>query len=356
MIGTWRLTLALMVVSAHLFKPWWPGAFAVFSFYVISGFLMTLILNEQYSFSWAGLRVFWLNRVLRIFPPYYFACLVSLLLIAVYSQSSVKALNSHITVPNSLYEIMNNLFIFGLRDWPEDKSSLIPPGWTLYIELVYYLVISLWAGRSKLNAWIFLTIGASYVAYVYIFEDGGFVQRYFFVKAGALPFAMGAVLYFYLDKVKNIINRVTWMKAFSASLLAYVGLFVLSSFVENPLGSLLYANIVITALLLAVLWHAPPMSIKNVDKWLGDKSYPVYLLHWQAGIAVMLVTGYSVGDIRLFLTTIALVLVFAVVENKLVSEPIDKLRKNNKNRMSKKLDINIKNSDVLMVNEPVVKT
>src|SRR5688572_5893383 len=148
MIGSWRLLLALLVVCAHLFNPWWPGAMAVFSFYTISGFLMTLILHEQYSFSGGGLRAFWINRVLRIYPPYYFACALSLVLLAVFGADAVGAINPHLSVPDSAGEVTTNLLIFGLIDWPADRASLVVPGWTLFVELVHYLLISLWAGRS----------------------------------------------------------------------------------------------------------------------------------------------------------------------------------------------------------------
>ena len=65
MFGAWRLLLALLVVLGHLHRPWWPASWAVFSFYVISGYLMSLILDETYGWTGAGRRRFALNRFLR---------------------------------------------------------------------------------------------------------------------------------------------------------------------------------------------------------------------------------------------------------------------------------------------------
>lgn len=76
MLGLMRFILALLVVVSHLtgggaspfFAHW--GIFAVFGFYLISGYLMTIILNEKYFFNFT---TFALNRFLRLFPIYYTA-------------------------------------------------------------------------------------------------------------------------------------------------------------------------------------------------------------------------------------------------------------------------------------------
>ena len=72
MFGTYRYCLAHLVVLTHLAS--WPGvgSYAVFGFYMLSGFLMSLILNERYGFSLQGLRGYAANRALRIYPPYLF--------------------------------------------------------------------------------------------------------------------------------------------------------------------------------------------------------------------------------------------------------------------------------------------
>ena len=75
MIDVYRFILALCVVQGHLVgrgesAPWLAWQ-AVFSFYVLSGFLMSLILNQDYGFTASGLARFAFNRWLRLFPVYY---------------------------------------------------------------------------------------------------------------------------------------------------------------------------------------------------------------------------------------------------------------------------------------------
>ena len=54
MFGTLRTILALMVAAGHLTDQWQIGTYAVFAFYIISGYLMTLIMHESYGFTGAA--------------------------------------------------------------------------------------------------------------------------------------------------------------------------------------------------------------------------------------------------------------------------------------------------------------
>jgi len=81
--GVLRFLLAYLVILSHLVGTDYVahfGFYAVRGFFVISGLLMTAALNEAYAFD---ARRFWLNRALRLLPPYYLVCLLTLVAIAV---------------------------------------------------------------------------------------------------------------------------------------------------------------------------------------------------------------------------------------------------------------------------------
>ncbi len=86
MQGFFRYALAHMVVIGHLWRGLWehpiahPGVFAVFSFYLLSGYLMALTLNRTYSFTLKGTSRFFGNRALRIYPPYLFVIFLTAVL------------------------------------------------------------------------------------------------------------------------------------------------------------------------------------------------------------------------------------------------------------------------------------
>ena len=329
--------MALLVVLGHLYVYWWPAAYAVFAFYIISGFLMTLIINEHYGFSVRGFKSFWANRFLRLYPAYYAACLVSLLVITLIPEDFVTALNSKLIPPDSPFEIITNISIVGLEQ-KQNQSSLVPPAWALSIEIVYYFLISIWAGRSKINAIIFLGIGLLYLLAVYSIADSDWWYRYFFVGAASLPFAVGVNIYFQMDRLRRIIRYFTWTGTAVFSVAAYLLCFIAAFLLGHQKTLFFYLNIISSSLLLTVLWNAPKSRLKRIDVFFGDLSYPTYLIHWQVGIAVSYLTGLPWNDRKLVLMSIMIVTIIAAIEARTISGPIERYRKKIKLNVAKKPD------------------
>jgi len=124
MFGAFRFALALLVVAGHLRQPIWLGAWAVFAFYTLSGYLMCLVLNERYGFSRRGFGAYALNRFLRIHPPYWLACAFTLVVMSLAGEASVRDFWQPWELPNSFAAWGRNLGIFGLRPGPNPR----PPG------------------------------------------------------------------------------------------------------------------------------------------------------------------------------------------------------------------------------------
>ena len=72
MFGLLRTTFALMVMIYHLFFVGFLslGTYPVFGFYIISGYLMTVIMHNNYGYTWVGRYSFAVNRFLRLYPQY----------------------------------------------------------------------------------------------------------------------------------------------------------------------------------------------------------------------------------------------------------------------------------------------
>ena len=83
-MGKIRLLLALSVVAVHGGIIWKfqlvGGHIAVQAFFIISGFYMSLILNEKYIGSNSSYKLFITNRFLRLYPIYWTVLLFTLLL------------------------------------------------------------------------------------------------------------------------------------------------------------------------------------------------------------------------------------------------------------------------------------
>ena len=84
MFGAFRLLLSLMVVWYHLIDWRFAGPVAVFGFYVVSGYLMTKVINEVYSDGLAGFGRYIANRALRIYPMYWVALALSAAVVVIY--------------------------------------------------------------------------------------------------------------------------------------------------------------------------------------------------------------------------------------------------------------------------------
>ena len=80
MFGILRLSFALMVVAGKFVGVEVIPGIGVWGFFLLSGFLITLVLNEKYSYSKGGLRKFFVSRFLRLYPCYYAVMLLTLFL------------------------------------------------------------------------------------------------------------------------------------------------------------------------------------------------------------------------------------------------------------------------------------
>ncbi len=122
-MGLLRLFLAVSVVVAHtsLFLGtnfFVAGSIAVEAFFIISGFYMSLILNEKYVGE-NSYRLFITNRLLKLYPIYWVVLLVSIIFsfwIPMFQNIGVEQFSSHIKefgIGEWFIAISSNLFVFG---------------------------------------------------------------------------------------------------------------------------------------------------------------------------------------------------------------------------------------------------
>ena len=134
LFGTYRTILAVLVVALHLGGVKVIGSYAVFGFYILSGFLMTFILQKTYGYSLSGFKTFWLNRFLRLFPLYWVSITVTVVLILLWGQR-VQDYHEAMQLPQTFFDTLKNLLIlFPDREYPR----LTPPAWALTVELFFY--------------------------------------------------------------------------------------------------------------------------------------------------------------------------------------------------------------------------
>ena len=148
MFGLYRTLLALLVVAQHIGGIPNVGCYAVFGFYCLSGYLMTLIMHENYGFSLSGTYKYAVNRVLRIYPIYWLSVLLTLSLIWLYSPSELSDYHAAMYLPEDFVGILKNIFIF----FPFRESPILtPPSWALTVELFFYVLIGLGLSQVQVS-------------------------------------------------------------------------------------------------------------------------------------------------------------------------------------------------------------
>lgn|SRR5579871_1445535 len=308
MFGTLRLFLALMVVMSHL-----PGSsyllhfgfYAVRGFFVISGFVITAGLHEVYGFD--GKR-FWANRLLRLLPPYFVVCLLTLLIVTAFPAEAGAYLPSWRSDSPSVDAVLNLLVI--PLEYTETHFRLVPPYWSVAVELQMYGLLFIAAARSERLALATLWFGAVYHL-ACIFSDLDFTARYSAAPSAALSFAAGAAAYFWskrgaLDVTPSTaaLALVMWLANTVAA-----GSALTDEYAYGP-GYYFASFLFLVGVAGLSKVQAAPL-VGWIDRLLGEIAYPVFLVHWLAGFLTALTIGQ--GQWRGWTLAIAsLPLIFAI--------------------------------------------
>jgi peptidoglycan/LPS O-acetylase OafA/YrhL len=283
MIDVYRFILALCVVQGHLVgrgesAPWLAWQ-AVFSFYVLSGFLMSLVLNKDYGFTAGGLARFAVNRWLRLFPIYYAVIGLTALYIAFIGP--LNQLNQAIALPSTGAAIFANLSIVTLTgfDLSPEMQRLSPTTWSLAIEIFCYFLLAVYFAKSRERLLFMLVIGMA-VAAVRLFIDFdqpqyGFQNHYSVLQAGLIPFALGGLAYFY-RRARIYEFSGTKLLALSLLFLANFAIGYWSDFHKYVSG--LYVAAVLNVAMVPMLFTQTTKH--SWQKILGGLSYPIFLCHW----------------------------------------------------------------------------
>jgi len=335
-LGTYRYFLALFVAVHHmeLETVFWLGPYAVFGFYVISGFLMTLVLNEVYT----GTENVWrylANRCLRIFPLYWgvFAITILCLLVGIKIKYAV--------IPTEPSAMLNNLsFIFG--DW--SSRLTVTQSWSLRVELVFYiLMVALVRDFKIVIIWFLFSI---LVVVYLIAHDATFDTFYTGLLSSSLAFSLGSLVYFlngrYKLKSYHLIISVIgfcfhlvfaqYIWAFPNAESALASLYYTESF--GLYGNIFWGGYIMYAIASSSFFGRPKNRLSKIDRFLGDMAYGIFLSHWIAIGIVKYVLGAIGNEISLIIFTVFTIILmhfitfvlFNLVENPINKRFRDKIR------------------------------
>ena len=354
-MGLLRLILALNVVIAHsgtLFKLVSVGGMiAVEVFFMISGFYMSLILNEKYATQKNAYSLFMSNRLLRLFPTYFLVLLLTVL----FSILTLKFFNNgfelsfflenikHLNIFSFIFLIFSTIFILGqdlflFTTLNESTSSLIfssnflaekfqmykflfiPQAWTLSLELMFYFMAPFLVKRKSpiLLLIIFLSLGARIWAYAHGLNSDAWLYRFFPFEI--MFFLLGILSYKIYKKYENSKIPLNIKIIIPVVLLSYIILFQ-----YIPVEFYIKQWFLYLVMIFAIPFLFIITKSMKLDRELGELSYPVYISH------ILIISALSLfftGEKPKYFCLLAIIfsIAFSVLIIKLLINPIEKFR------------------------------
>lgn len=297
------------------------GYDAVTLFFVLSGFLITyLLFREQDQTGAISVRRFYLRRALRIYPLYYAVVLAGFVVIPVLLGDGYQAVYSPASSLPLVLVMLPNLTALG---------GLIAHLWSIGVEEQFYLVLPLIFRIRHL----FVPAAIAVIVLKLLIglwdtlapspELHGIVLWFRFecMAVGVL----GAWLYVRHQEALHILYRksVQWLAWFA------FGLFV---FVDPPVNAVwnLLTSAVFLVIILNVATNPQPVLRleRPVYRWLGDRSYGIYMLHYPVLFLVYVFATPLTADYSeaVLIATLALTLFAAHLSHHYLEAPFLRLK------------------------------
>jgi peptidoglycan/LPS O-acetylase OafA/YrhL len=336
-MGTLRTIFALAVAISHAggitgYVPM-NGDAAVQAFYVISGFYMAMVFAEKYSAVEAPARTFWTSRYLRLAPAYLIVSALALWLVepspldglplhlralVLISQLSILGQDVFafvgVDVSGHLFFVKNFHALVGTTATPMLNYLPVPQGWTLGVEAAFYCTVP-WLVRCR-TATLASAAGTILMLHalgMHVLGLRGDPWTYRFFPFELAVFLFGMLAYRAM--------AAGWVSQYQgATFCALTALALAYHYIPGGGAEKRWAFIVALAVALPTIFAFTNSSM--LDRWIGDLSYPLYIVH----LLAFKVVQQTIGGRWLVSIELAAAIVGAGLIAILVDRPVDALR------------------------------
>ena len=368
-----RAIAVIMVLAYHLklalFK---SGFLGVTVFFVLSGYLITgILISEVEEEGTIDLKNFWLRRIRRLVPAVMSMAVVIIFVSAVVNRviftKGCKDFLASVLGFNNWWQIFNKVSYFEAAGVPSPFTHC----WSLAIETQFYLIYPLillgiyklaksgGEGRAKrglLFAGVTLLLALiSVILMIVLFNPQQDASRVYYgtdTRAFSLLFgALLAILWEYRmvpRKLSASVNMVLGSVSFAVLLVMTIAINGSSNFWYR--GGHFVGTILTVLVIYAVsgrkTWLSTFLS-HPVLKWIGDRSYSIYLWHYPIILLISkgIKASWWITLIELVLSVVLAELSYRFIETPIrhgiIGEYLNILRSRPKSRQEKKRQVQV---------------
>ncbi len=338
-----RAVAVALVIAYHLGYSGVAGGYiGVEVFFVLSGWLVcALLVNEHQRTGGIGLVSFWMRRARRLLPALV-TVIVGTMAVASLAQperlaelrtQGVAALAYHL----NWRLILDEQSYFEASGGPSALEHL----WSLSIEEQFYLVFPLLCGfvlmrRSRKRA-VGIVLGAALAATVLrlvLYQPGSDPSRVYFgtdTRASGLLLGVALGLFWTPNRLRPHSSR-----PFTSSLdtVALAGAAVLAWYTfavdeHRPAaftGGFTAAQLATLALIAVAVYPAPTRAVRVLSarplRWVGQRSYGIYLIHWPVIVFLSRAPGEQPEDPLNVAVQLGLIIGLATLSYRIIEQPI----------------------------------
>ena len=314
------------------------GRMGVQLFFMISAFTMFYSLSLRKEVSY---KSFFLRRIFRVAPMFYAAIALYYLYIE-YVRNSLGLVSEKLQNISNLDLLSHITFTHAFS--PAHINSIIPGGWSVGVEMLFYLLVPAFyilykrCGGDIFTKLFFVFITLAYILnYIFlnnfnnifstIFTGSQLEAFVYFYLPNQLPvFMLGFILYDIIFNNKN--NYASLFLCGAYSLILYLGAGLLNKYYELNIfnGSIFILSILLAALVILVSKYSFRLLVNKLTMYIGKISYSMYLTHF---LCIYLISFFSAsyfadGGVFKFFQAYVLLFILAAAASTLTYRYIEK--------------------------------
>lgn len=338
-----RALAVALVIAYHLGYARVAGGYiGVEVFFVLSGWLVcALLMNEHQRTGGIGFRSFWMRRARRLLPALV-TVIVGTMAVASLAQperlaelrtQGVAALAYHL----NWRLILDEQSYFEASGGPSALEHL----WSLSIEEQFYLVFPLICGfvllrRTRKRA-VGIVLGAALAATVLrfvLYQPGTDPSRVYFgtdTRASGLLLGVALGVFWTPNRLRPHSTRpfTSTLDAVALAGAAVLAWYTFALDEQQPAafrGGFTAAQLATLALIAVAVYPAPTRAVRLLSarplRWVGQRSYGIYLIHWPVIVFLSRAPGEQPEDPLNVAVQLGLILGLATLSYRLVEQPI----------------------------------